>query len=452
MKKFLIVAVTFFLAGCSSIDSTKLDYNKQWPQFRGPYASGIVESQNIPDTWDVSSGNNIKWKTKIRGLGNSSPVIWGDKIFVTTAISSSGKDSIKVGLYGDIDNFSDSSVHEFRLICINKHNGKVLWDRLACKDVPRTKRHTKATHADPTPATNGKYVVAFFGSNGLYCYSMNGNLKWKKDFGKMNSGFYPAPEIEWDISSSPIIYDNTLIVQCDYLGGGFIKAIDIETGIEKWSTPRNEVSTYSAPTVYYTDSLKYIIANGYEYIGGYDFETGKQIWNLSGGGDIPVPTPFYSKGLIYIHSAHGKNFPVFAVKANAKGDISLPDDSTANQFVAWRLKRSASYINTGLVYGDFLYILSDGGGRLSCYEASTGNKVYVEKIQGFGAVTASGVASNGKLYYSNENGDVVVIKAGKEFEIIAKNSLGETVMATPAISSNMLIYRTLHSLIAIAQK
>lgn len=445
--------LSLFLITISCTFSTKaqIDYMNQWPQFRGPFACGIVESTHLPDKWDIKTNENVKWKIIIPGLGHSSPVIWDDKIFITTAISGSGTDSFKAGLYGDVDNVNDSSVYEFRLLCINKYTGEILWNQLVNKGVPKTKRHAKASHADPTPATNGKYVVAFFGSNGLYCYSFKGELKWKKDFGKMNAGFYVTPDIEWDISSSPIIHNNTVIIQCDILGEGFIAAIDIETGNEKWRTPRKNVSTYSTPNFYNRGDIQEIIVNGYEHIGGYDFNTGMEIWKLKGGGDIPVPTPFFADGLIYVHSAHGKNSPIFAIKSDAKGDISLIGDSTSNEFITWSIKRGSAYIPTDLVYGDYLYNLSEGTGKLTCFDAKTGKIIYEERLPDAREITASGIGSNGKIYYSSEQGTVFIVKAGNQFELISKNFLDDIVMATPAISEDILYFRTQHYLIAIGK-
>ncbi|MGZ2371539.1 outer membrane protein assembly factor BamB family protein [Ancylomarina sp. YFZ004] len=426
------------------------DHMKQWSQFRGPLASGIVESTKLPDKWDVSTGENIKWKTGIPGLGLSCPVIWDDKLFVTTAVSEIGADSLKVGLYGDIASYDDESVHEFRVICIDKKSGDILWNKLARKSVPKTKRHTKGSHANPTCATNGKYVVAFFGSDGMYCYNLKGDLIWEKDFGKMNSGYYRAPKVEWGFASSPIIHENKVIVQCDFLGDSFIASIDIETGIEEWKVPRNDVPTWSTPNVCKEGDRTQIVVNGYKHIGGYDFETGEEIWKLDGGGDIPVPTPIFAHGLIYIHSAHGKLSPIYAINPNAKGDISLGQKETSNEHVVWSIKRGGAYNPTNIVYGDYLYNMSMGG-RLSCYDAMTGDLIYREVVAGARGITASAIASNGKLYYSTEKGDVFIVKAGKEYKLIAKNSMDDVIMATPAISDERLYFRTQKYLIAVGK-
>ena len=444
--------LVFLLAALwiSSSLSAQTDYMQQWPQFRGPFASGIVESDQLPDHWDINTGENIRGKMKIPGLGHSSPVIWEDKLFVTTAISGSGSDSLKVGLYGDIDEVGDRSVHEFRVYCIDKKSGEVLWEQLAHRGIPRTERHTKSSHANPTPATDGKYVVAFFGSEGLYCYDFEGKLVWKKDFGRMNAGPYTDPDVEWGFASSPIIHENRVIVQSDIVGDGFLVSLDLNTGKEIWRTPREDVATWSTPNFYNQEGHRQIVVNGYSHIGGYDFDTGEELWKLSNSGDAPVPTPVFAHGLIYIHGSHGRYQPIFAIRPGAEGDITLDKskDSTTNEFIVWSIKRGAAYMPTNLIYGDYLYNLRMNG-NITCFEALTGEVVYKERIPEAMGITASGVASNGKLYYSTEQGDVVVVAAGPEFRIISRNPMEDLIMASPAISGDMIYFRTQHYLVAV---
>ena len=428
------------------------NYTKQWPQFRGPYGSGIMDSTNLPDHWNIESGKNIKWEIDIPGLGHSSPVIWNEKLFLTTAISGSGIDSLKVGLYGDIDEVNDRSIHEFRVYCINKYTGTIIWERLAHEGIPKTKRHTKSSYANPTPATDGEYVVAFFGSDGLYCYTIDGKLVWQKDFGKMNAGPYTDPDVEWGFGSSPIIHEGRVIVQCDFLGEGFIASLNIKTGKEIWRTPRDEISTWSTPNLYQSGTYKQIVVNGWKHMGGYDFETGKEIWRLSGGGDAPVPMPVIGHDLIYIHNAHGRYSPIYAIKPDAKGDITLAKDSSSNKYIVWSIRRGGAYMPTILIYGDYLYNLQMNG-ALSCYYALSGKLIYKKVIPGaYGGITASGICSDGKLYYCTERGEVFIVKTGSEFKLIARNSLNDIIMATPAISENTLFFRTSHHLVAVSNQ
>jgi len=450
MKNAFYLAILFLLFQSTQLFAQE-NYCEQWPQFRGPFASGIMDGANLPLNWDVHSGENIRWVADIPGLAHSCPVVWGDRLYLTTAISGSGKDSLKIGLYGDIDEVGDRSVHEFRVYCFNRHSGELLWEDVALKAVPRTERHTKSSHANPTPATDGKHMLAFFGSEGLYCYNMEGELLWKKDFGKMNAGPYTSPEYEWGFASSPILHEDRVIVQCDFLGDAFLAALDVETGKELWRTARVDAATWSTPNFYNQDGHHQVVVNGFKQMGGYDFQTGEQLWSLGKGGDAPVPTPVFAHGLIYLHGSHGRYSPIFAVRPDARGDITLKKKENSNEHIAWSIHRGAAYMPTNLVYGDYLYNLRMNG-MLSCFNAKTGELIYKERIEDAMGITASGVVSDGKLYYSLEQGDVVVVKAGPEFEILARNSLDDIIMASPAIGGDMLYFRTMKKLIAVGKE
>jgi outer membrane protein assembly factor BamB len=431
-------------------EGAKRDAN--WQQFRGPNASGVAEGFPTPTIWGVEENLNLKWKTPIPGLSHASPIIWGDKVFVTTAISGKEKPELVVGLYGNVTPVEDDTVHEWRVYCLDKKTGKVLWQQTAQRGVPKIKRHTKATHANSTMATDGKHLIAFFGSEGLYCYDLNGKLLWKKDFGVLDSGWFVSPQAQWGFASSPIIYENMVIVQCDVLTKPFIAALDIEGGREIWRTSRDEVPTWSTPTVHTEGDRAQIIVNGYKHIGGYDLKTGKELWKLKGGGDIPVPTPVVGHGLVFIANAHGFMAPIYAVRLNATGDISLQRDQTSNEGIAWSEARNGAYMQTPLVYGDYVYSCRDNG-VVSCYEAKTGKRVYQERIgTGRTGFTASPVAANEKIYFTSEEGDVYVIKAGPAFQLIARNLMNEICMATPAISEGVLFFRTQGHVVAVGEK
>jgi outer membrane protein assembly factor BamB len=438
----LFLFCLFILNGYSQIP-----YNQQWPSFRGPFALGFIENAKPPTIWNAETGEHIKWKTAIPGLGHSSPVIWDNFLFVTTAVNTSAGESLKVGLYGDIDEANDSAVHEFKVYCLDKTSGKILWERLALKGIPKSKRHTKASQANCTAATDGKYVVVHFGSEGLYCYDFKGNLIWKKDMGLLNPGFFAAPGIEWGYSSSPIIYKNRIIVQCDIPKTPYITSLDLATGNEIWKTSRgDEVETYGSPAVFEKNGKTQIVINGFKHAGGYDFETGKEIWRLADNGDIPTPTPVIVNDLIYLNSAHGKFSPILAVRTGATGDITLAPDSTKSHYIAWSVKRGGAYMQTPLIYNGLLYNLQVNG-QLMCFDAKTGELKYKDSLKE--AFSASGIAADGKLYFSSEDGNIYVIQAGPEFKQLAKNPLNDVCMATPAISGNVIYFRTQHYLIAV---
>ncbi|MHC4521548.1 MAG: outer membrane protein assembly factor BamB family protein [Planctomycetota bacterium] len=348
---------------------------QNWPSFRGPSACGVAEGYKVPLKWDAEQARNILWKTPIPGLAHSSPVVWEDRVFVTTAIQDEGESSLKVGMYGDVKSVRGEGPLGWHLYGIDKNSGNILWDRQAYAGKPKIKRHPKSSHANATPCTDGKRVVAFFGSEGLYCYDMAGNLLWQKDLGILDWGFFRSPAAQWGGGCSPIIHEGKIILQCDVQKDSFIAAFDLKNGELLWKTPRGDVPTWSTPTVHAGKANAQIIVNGFKHIGGYEMETGREIWRMSGGGDIPVPTPIVAQGLVYITNAHGGKSPIYAVRLSARGDISLTENQTSNEHIAWSYPKGGNYIPTPIAYGDYLYCGSDRG-RLSCFECTTGELLY----------------------------------------------------------------------------
>ena len=446
----LRMALCLFVAVCFT--TANLCAGQNWPSFRGPAASGVAEGYKAPAQWDVGQSRNILWKTPVPGLGHSSPVVWEDRIFVTTAIQNQGESSLKVGLYGDVQPVTEEEPFSWHLYCIDRKSGGILWDKECYKGKPKIKRHPKSSHANPTPCTNGNCVVAFFGSEGLYCYDVAGNLLWQKDLGVLDWGFYRSPAAQWAGGCSPVIHERMVIVQCDVQKDSFIAAFDLKDGTLLWKTARDDVPTWSTPTIYAGKQNSQIIVNGFKHIGGYDIEKGTEIWRLTGGGDIPVPTPVVAGGLVYITSAHGGPSPIYAIRLSAKGDISLKENQTSNEFVAWSYPKGGNYMPTPIVYGGYLYCGSDRG-ALSCFEPETGKLLYRENLSSTGtALSASPVAADGKLYFTAESGDIYVVQAGPQFKLLGVNKMDETCMATPAISQGMLFFRTQHHLVAVAER
>lgn len=442
-----------FLASIASLanlltSSGQIAPDRQWPQYRGYLSSGVFENANLPSAFDLKKMINIKWKINVPGLGISSPVVWGDRLFITTAISEDDKAGFKPGLYGDVRPVNDSSVHEWKVYCINKNTGKTLWERTSCRGVPKIKRHPKSTHANTTVATDGKFVIAFFGSEGLYCYDYDGNLIWQKSYGVLKSIWAVMKNAEWEFASSPIIHDGKVIIQCDVLENSFVAALDITTGKELWKTQRDEIPGWCTPNIYSYAGRKYVVVNGYNHRGAYDLETGKEIWKMSGGGDIQIPTPIIGKDLIYFNSAHGKYSPIIAVSTSATGDITLKEGETSNDFVKWYIPRGGSYMHTMLLYRDRLYNVN-WNGIINCLDPLTGKEIYNAKIGKAASFIGSPVASDGKLYIVGEEGTVYIIKDGDAFNLIAEIPLNDICMTSPAITENMMFIRTQKYLIAI---
>jgi outer membrane protein assembly factor BamB len=429
---------------------TGLAAGAEWPQFRGPSGSGVGTGSPVLE-WNGESGKNVLWKTAIPGLGHSSPVISGDRLFVTTAVPASGEAQLKVGLYGDITPVKGEAAQSFRLYCLDRNSGKILWERTAVSGPPKIMRHPKSTHANPTPATDGKHVVAFFGSEGLFTYDLKGNLLWKKDFGILDAGFFMVPGAQWGFASSPVIFQDRLIIQADVQKDSFLAAFDIRTGKELWRTPRSDVPTFGTPAVapYTARGAKawQVVVNGWKHIGGYDLNTGKELWRLRGGGDIPVPTPVYLDGLVVITNAHGPGRPIYAIRIDAAGDLG--EDPSG---IAWQHERAGNYMQTPLLTGGLAYLCFDSG-VLSVYELASGKRMYQQRLGGgTSGFSSSPVAAGQQLYITNEDGRTFVLALGPEYKLLAENELGETVMATPAIADSVLYIRGGRHLFAVGAK
>ena len=422
-----------------------------WPQFRGPSASGLGDGANPPVRWDAAKGTNILWSTEIPGLANSSPVVSGDRVFVTTAVSSDAKQTFRTGLYGDTDSVNDSSPHKWQVLALDRQTGKIIWEQTAHEGVPKTKRHPKSSQASPTPVTDGKIVIAYFGSEGLYAYSRDGKLLWKTDLGLQNAGWFFDPDSEWGAGSSPVIYKNSVIVLCDRQKDSFIAAFDLKDGKELWRTSRAEIPTWGTPTIVDGKDHAEIITNGAKAIRGYNADTGKEQWTLGPNSEIACTTPVSAQGLIFVTAGYPPVQPIYAIRVGSTGDLTLKDGKESSEAIAWSKQRGGVYLPTPIVLDEHLYTVSNNG-ILSMYEAKTGVRVYQQRIGEGGSFVASPIAAAGKLYVASEDGDLYVIKAGPKYELLAKNVIGEPILSTPAFAGDTLIVRGARHLFAIAEK
>jgi outer membrane protein assembly factor BamB len=420
---------------------------QNWPGFRGTNASGIADGAHPPTTWNVEKGQNIRWKTAIPGLSHASPIVWGKKVFVITAISSDSKSTFNAKDRG-IDLANDDVKHTWRIYCLDKETGRIIWDKTAYEGVPRAKRHLKATQANSTPVTDGKYVVALFGSQGLSCYDVDGKLLWSKDLGVLNPGLWDDPSSSWGHASSPVIYRDLVIVQADGHAQSFIAAFDLKSGKQVWRVERGEIASWSTPTINTAAKRTELIANGGRYIRGYDPLTGKELWRFADSNtEVKMQAPLIANDLIYITGGYPPGRSMYAFKSGASGDISLKAGQSTNEFIAWSATKGSPYTPTPLVYGDVFYTCADNG-VLSAYDAKTGTRIYQERLPS--SFSASPVAADGRLYLASEDGDVFVVKAGPKYELLATNSMGKAVMATPALSDGVLIVRAENFIYALA--
>ena len=421
----------------------------QWPGFRGPSASGVADGTTLPDRWNGVTKENVEWKIPVPGLGHSSPIVWGDRVYVTTAVSSQPGATFKPGLYGEGTASEDRSPHRWVLTAFDRRSGAIVWERTAYEGTPREKRHIKATYANATPATDGRIVVAFFGSQGLYAFDMNGRPLWKKDLGVLNTGAYDLPEYEWGTASSPIIYKDLVIVQCDTQGESFVLAASAKTGETVWKTARKELPSWGTPTVVVPATGRpELVTNASNFVRGYDPASGEELWRVGGSSKITAPTPIAADNLIVVASGRAPERPIFVIRPGGRGDIT-PPDGVSGPHVVWRKTGRGSYMPTPIVYGTTLYVLGNAG-LFDAYDLRSGDEIYRQRLQHQGSgFSASPVAADGRIYLSSEDGDIFVVRSGPTFELIGKNPMGEPLMATPALAAGRMYVRGEKHLFAI---
>jgi outer membrane protein assembly factor BamB len=400
--------------------------------------------------WSVEQNQNIKWKTPIPGIANASPIVSGNRVFVITAISSAGDKTFRTGLYGDVAPVNDLSEHTWKIYALDKGTGRILWERTAFTGAPKVKRHTKASQANATPVTDGRRVVAMFGSIGLLAaWDMDGKPLWTKDVGVLDSGWFFDPDYQWGHSSSPLIYGNTVIVQADRQKQSFLAAYSLDTGKEVWRTDRDEISTWGTPTLFRANGRDQIVTNGPK-IRAYDPATGALLWSLGPNSEITVGTPVVGDGLVYVTGGYPPVRPIYAVKPTASGAIAITKEQPASDALAWSNDREGTYIPTPIFYDGILYTCANTG-ILIAYDGKTGERIYRARVGGGGSFVSSPVAADGRLYLANEDGEVYVVRAGRTYEELAKNEMKEVIMSTPAISGGVIVIRTLGHVYGIGQ-
>ncbi len=434
-----------FAAFVLVIASLSLAYAENWPSWRGPGSLGISSEKGIPAKWDLS--RNVKWKVEVPGLGHSSPIVWGSRIFVTTAVNSNPAEANWQKGFPQSDRKPDQAEISWKVLCFDTETGKLLWEQTAVTRKPVNARHTKNSYASQSPVTDGVYVFAFFGDQGMYCYDFKGKLIWSADLGtfKMRN--------DWGMGSSPVLYKNYVIQTCDQeTGNSFIVALDKKTGKPVWRTQRAELSSWSTPYVYDQGGRPEIIVNATRSIRSYDPETGKLLWECRGPAtSITTPTPTFMNGMIIVSSGFiiEPVRPITAFKPGASGDITLKEGETKSDSIVWRQQAAAPYIPSPVAYDGRIYVLLDQG-FIACYNANTGAEIYGKTRIDVGAgFSASPVAMDGMLFCSSEEGDVFVFKAGDKYELLAKNSLGESIMASPAVSGGKMFIRAIGHLYCI---
>jgi hypothetical protein len=416
----------------------------EWPRFRGPSAGVAADDPALPDTW--SPTENVVWKADIGGIGWSSPVVWGDHIFLTTVVNTAPQEAPRPGLYlGDWP--ASTAPHRWMVYDIDFNTGTVRWAREVGGSPPARARHLKNSYASETPVTDGERVYFYFGNAGLFAFDLSGRPLWSKPITPFKT------RNNWGTGGSPVLHRDRVYIANDNDEQSFLAAYDARTGAEAWRVNRVEGTNWSTPFVWDNDVRSEIITAGSDKVRSYDL-SGKLLWEFSGMSTITIPTPFAHQGLLYISSGYIADAlrPAYAIRPGAAGDISLTPGETTNAYIVWSSPTGAPYNPTPLVYGDSYYTLFDRG-FFSNHDAKTGREIYARQrvsaeASGF---TASPWAYNGKIFAMSEDGDTYVIQAGSTFNVLGKNSLNEMTLATPAVAHGSLIIRTATKLYRISK-
>lgn len=416
-----------------------------WPQFRGPGARGVPSQESgLPETW--SANKNVAWKTSIEGSGWSSPVVWGNRVFLTSARAASLTAAPDGGFYqGGVESPEPDGEHRWIAHCIDLASGKHNWKTELHRAVPAVGRHRKNTYASETVVTDGEHLFAHVGDLGTWCLDYEGKIVWSKSWAPVRTRW------GYGTASSPVLHNGRLYIANDNEDQSYLLALDKTTGQRIWRVDRNERTTWSTPFVWENSRRTEIVTVGRERVRSYDLD-GKLLWELSGLSALAIPTPFASGGLLYVTSGYmaSQERPIYAIRPGAHGDISLSQGETSNEFIAWSVPQGGPYHPSGLVYRKLYYTLFDRG-FLTCHDASTGAQVYGKHRVSRDSVnfTASPWAYNGKLFCLDEAGTTFVIQAGPDFKLLDKNELQEMCMATPAIVQAGLLIRTYSKLYKI---
>lgn len=416
MKNILTIAA---VVGLMSLSASAADYDKYWPQWRGPDGTGVASHGNPPTEW--SETKNVKWKKSIPGLAHASPIVWKDRVYVQTAAPGTG------------------DKYKFSLMALDRKDGETVWEKVLVEEVPHERGHRDASQASASPVTDGKVIIAHFGSRGIFALDMDGKVLWNKDLGDMRTrrGFGEG--------SSATLVDETVVVNWDHEGDSFIVALDRMTGKEKWRKPRDEATSWSTPVIVEDGGKTLAVVNA-TTIRAYDVSNGEVVWHVGGMTQNAVPTPFFNDELLYVMTGF-RGSALYGIKYHgAKGDLAGTDR------IKFRYEQDTPYVPTGLLYGEQLYFLKRNNGMLSCISSETGSPFYpMERLPEIKGVYASMVGANGFVYVVGRNGSTVVLKKGPAFEVVSVNTLDDGFDASPAIVGGELYLRGREHLYCISE-
>ncbi len=420
-----------------------------WPGFRGANRSGVAPAATPPVDFDLDTGEGVAWRAALPGLGNSSPVVWGDRVFVTTAVAEGGSVPLRTGLTGDGDEVREDVEHRWVVLAFDKATGERLWDTEVGRGVPLTKRHFKATQANSSPVTDGEHLVVVFPTAGLACLGLDGTIHWRRELGGLNAGGFNDPGLQWGFAASPILHDGRVILQVDIHDGPYLGAWDLKTGEPLWRTERPDVApSWATPAIWSTPDGDEIVVNA-SIIRGYDPATGGELWSLSPTSVQVVASPIVADGVLYVSSGYPPARPIYAVEPGIRGDHEI-GPGVDDPALAWHQERGGAYMPTPLLYRGLLYVVHHNG-RLVAHDPETGGPVYRARFSAGGTCTNSPVAAAGNIYQGTEEGTLYIFAAGPEYRELAVHEMGAPLMATPAISEGLLLVRTPSELIALGE-
>lgn len=423
-----------WLLGVTLLLGSLPTWAQDWPQFRGPDSNGLTGEVESPVEWGIQK--NLAWKVRIPGRGWSSPVVSGDRVFVTTAVQEQAPQTADRRVKG--------GVYRWEVHCLDLVSGKTLWTRVAASGEPRISTHQGNTYASETPVTDGRRVYAYFGMTGLFAYDFDGTLAWKKDL-----GVYPM-EADWGTSSSPLIHEGTLYLQVDNTGDSFLVALDADSGDEVWRVARDEGSNWSSPIIWKNAKRTELVASG-QTVRSYDSATGELLWELGIGGGRCSSSPTGDDERLYVGSEERDDGGgiLFAVRAGASGDITPKDGATASDGVLWSREKAGPPMASPLAYRGLVYVLKRRNGIVTAYDAKTGEQAYKQRLEGAPGFWASPWASDGRVFCLDDTGTTHVLRSGPEFEVLARNPIDEQSWATPAVTPGGLVLRGIEHLYCV---
>jgi len=440
-----IFAAVFLLA-FPLPDEFEKDRLNNWHQWRGPNGDGSAPRGEPPVEWNESK--NVRWKVEIPGSGSATPVVWGDRMFVLTAVDTGKKPAgapdlppapPPAGSQG-MSTSAPATLHRFEVLCLDRTTGKTIWSRTAVEAVPHEGHHKSHGYASASPATDGARLIASFGSRGIFCYDLDGNLKWTRVLGNMKI------KVGFGEGISPVLHGDSVVLNWDHEGGSFIVRLDARTGEEKWRQARDEGTTWTTPLVVEAEGATQVVVNGTKRTRSYDLATGRLIWECGGQVMNPIPMPVTLDGTVYCMTGY-KGYAVTAIRLNSKGDVSESPQ------VIWKRNDAGPYVASPVIADGLLYFTKERQGILMCVDARTGALKYgPERLPEIDTIYASLMAAAGKIYVAGREGTVLVLKQGPAFEVLAKNTLDEGIDASPVVVGKQLYLRGSKHLYCLEQK